>query len=59
MQNREELRQKDHDGRRKTMCQERGKNIIFRRVMGGNRNIDPRNGLDLQHWCKEQTGLDG
>jgi hypothetical protein len=28
---REELRQKSQDGRRKTMCRERGKMIIFRR----------------------------
>jgi hypothetical protein len=31
MQNREELRQKGHNGSRKTMCRERGENIIFRR----------------------------
>jgi hypothetical protein len=29
MQNREELRQKGHDGSRKTTCRERGKNIIY------------------------------
>jgi hypothetical protein len=39
MQNREQLRQKDHDGGRITMCQERGKNIIFRRGGGGGINI--------------------
>jgi hypothetical protein len=37
MQNRDELRQKGYDGSRKTMCPERGKNIIFRR--GGGLNI--------------------
>ncbi len=37
MQNREEFRQKGHDGSRKTTCRERGKNIIFRR--GGGINI--------------------
>ncbi len=35
MQNREELRQKGHDGSRKMTCRERGKNIIFRRGGGG------------------------
>jgi hypothetical protein len=30
MQNREALRPKGHDGSRKTMCPERGKNLIFR-----------------------------
>jgi hypothetical protein len=34
MQNREELRQKGHDGSQKTACHERGKNIIFRRGGG-------------------------
>jgi hypothetical protein len=37
MQNREELREKGHDGSQKTACHERGKNIIFRR--GGGMNI--------------------
>jgi hypothetical protein len=37
MQNREELRQKGHDGRRKTISCEREKTIIFRR--GGGLNI--------------------
>jgi hypothetical protein len=37
MQNREELKQKGHDGSRKAMCPERGKNILFRR--GGGINI--------------------
>ncbi len=37
MQNREELRQKGHDGSQKTTCRGRGKNIIFRR--GGGINI--------------------
>jgi hypothetical protein len=45
MQNREELRKKGHDGSRKMMRHERGKNIIFRRSGGINivldRNIDP------------------
>jgi hypothetical protein len=31
LQNREELRQKGHNGIKKTKCCERGKNIIFRR----------------------------
>jgi hypothetical protein len=31
MQNREELRQKGHDGSKKMTCHERGKNIIFRK----------------------------
>jgi hypothetical protein len=31
MQNREELRQKGHDRVHKTMCRERGKNIIVRK----------------------------
>jgi hypothetical protein len=31
---RSKLRQKDHDGNRKTTCLERGKNIIFRRGWG-------------------------
>jgi hypothetical protein len=35
MQNWEELRQKGHDGSRKTTCSERGENIIFRRGGGG------------------------
>jgi hypothetical protein len=34
MQNREELRQKGHIRSRKTMCHERGKNIIFRKGGG-------------------------
>jgi hypothetical protein len=37
MQNREELRQKGHDGSQKTTCPERRKNIIFR---GGGRRIN-------------------
>ncbi len=39
LQNREELRQKGHNGSRKTMVCERGKNIIFRR--GGNKYCFP------------------
>jgi hypothetical protein len=31
LQNREKLSQKGHDGSRKTMCRDRGKNVIFRR----------------------------
>jgi hypothetical protein len=35
MQNREELSEKVNDGSRKTMCWERGENIIFRKWGGG------------------------
>ncbi len=36
MQNREELRQKGHDGSQKTTCPERGKKLSF-----SDRNIEP------------------
>jgi hypothetical protein len=35
MQNREELRQKGHDGSRKTKCRERGKKYHFQKGGGG------------------------
>jgi hypothetical protein len=46
MQNREELRQKDHDRSQKTTYHKMGKNIIFFFFLGGgisflDRNIDP------------------
>jgi hypothetical protein len=46
MQNREELRQKGHDGSRKTTCPERGKNIIFRRGGGINIVFEPKYTVD-------------
>jgi hypothetical protein len=39
MQNREELRQKGHDGSRKTKCRERGKKYHFQKGGGGGINI--------------------
>jgi hypothetical protein len=42
MQNREELRQKGHDGSRKTKCRERGGNMIFRRKGGINIVFGPK-----------------
>jgi hypothetical protein len=35
MQNREELRQKGHDGSRKTTCRKRGKKLLFSEGGGG------------------------
>jgi hypothetical protein len=42
MQNREELRQKGHDGSRKTMCCKGEKNNIFRRGGGINIVLGPK-----------------
>ncbi len=39
MQNREELRQKDHDGSQKMMCRERGKKYNFQKGGRGGINI--------------------
>jgi hypothetical protein len=52
MQNREELRQKGHDGSLKTMCRERGKKYHLQKGGGegeisfSDRNIDPCNDKD-------------
>ncbi len=42
MQNREDLRQKGHDGSRKTTCRERGKKYHFQKG-GGNKSFSDRN----------------
>ncbi len=42
MQNREELRQKGHDGSRKTTCRERGEKYHFQKGGGGNIVFGPK-----------------
>jgi hypothetical protein len=42
LQNREDLRQKGHDGSQKTMCRKRGKNVIFIRRGGINIVFGPK-----------------
>ncbi len=62
MQNREELRQKGHDGSQKMTSRERGKNIIFRRGGGINIVFGPKyrplvNWSNYQYyWTDSRTG---